>query len=64
MTDPLAAEFYAAFQTFRVRLTTGDGFLTNGVLYYDALIGSADWQEAVAAADRFAEAAKLPPFGP
>lgn len=64
-TDPLAAQFHAAFQAFRVRLTTGDGFLdANGVLYPDTLLGSTEWQQTVADADRFARDAGLPPFAP
>ena len=65
MNDPLAVQLQQAFQSFRVRLLTGDAFRDATGLYdYDILIESQEWGQLCAASDRYAKAEGLPPFGP
>jgi len=64
MADPLAIRMQAAFQAFRVRLETGDGF-RNAQGYYspEVLLESQEYGDLERAADAFAQAEGLAPFG-
>ncbi|MGH6714581.1 MAG: hypothetical protein ACREDC_00155 [Bradyrhizobium sp.] len=64
MTDPSAVAMQQAFQAFRVRMETGDGF-RNAQGYYSpaVLLESPEYGDLERIADDFAKAEGLPPFG-